>query len=76
MDVFALTASYIVYSLKLHCHYVSLSKLYKRNVHMWIVPLLLYSKVKANIYILKILKSLLEFQIQDFQQFTDVCMLY
>jgi len=43
-----------------------------------IVPLLLYSRVKANVYILKILKSLLGFQvkIQDFQHFIDLYMLY
>ena len=40
------TASYTLHLLKVHCHYVSLVKLHKRNV--WIVPLLLYSKVNAN----------------------------
>ena len=60
--MFAPTAPYIVNLLKVHCHYVSLGKLYKRNV--WIVPLSLYSKVKAKNFILKILKSLLGFQVK------------
>ena len=54
---------------------------------VWIASLLLYSKVKANIFILKILKFLQGFQIleslqrfqvkiQDVQQFIDLSMLY
>ena len=73
--MFAPTAPCIIHLLKVHCHSVSLGKLCKINE--WIAPLLLYSKVKVNIYILKILKSLLGFQvkIQGFQQFVDLCML-
>ena len=40
--VFIPTALYVVHLLKVHCHSVSLGKLYKLNV--WTVPL---SKVKA-----------------------------
>jgi len=36
---------------------------------------LLYSKVKANIYILKIFTIGFQAKIQDFQQFIDLCML-
>jgi len=44
--VFAPTAPYIDYLLKLYCHSVSLGKLNKLNI-MWIVPPSLYSKVRA-----------------------------
>ena len=43
--VFAPTVLYIVHLLKVHCLSVSLGELC--NWNMWIVPPLLYSKVKA-----------------------------
>jgi len=42
--VFSVIARYVIHMLKLQCHYASLGKFYKLNV--WIVPALLYSKVR------------------------------
>jgi len=43
--VFSVTAQYVVHMLKLQCHYASFDKFY--NLNMWIVPALLYSKVRV-----------------------------
>jgi len=43
--VFSITAQYITHILKLQCHYASFGNFYKLNV--WIVLVLLYSKVKV-----------------------------
>ena len=51
--MFSLAAPYIVHLLKVHCYSISLVMLYKLNVR--IVHPSLYSIIKANIYILKIL---------------------
>jgi len=58
--VFAPTVPCIIHLLKVHCHSVSIGKLYK----MWIVLLSHYSKLKANVYILDISKVLLGFQVK------------
>ena len=73
--MFVLAALYVVHLLKVHSLYVSLGKFYKRNV--WIVPLLPYSKCKANISHSKGLKSIQGFQvrIQDFYNLYT-CVLY
>jgi len=41
----SVTAQYIIHMLKLQCHYASFDKFY--NLSMWIVPALLYSKVRV-----------------------------
>ena len=45
--VFSITAWYMVHMLKLQCHNASLGKFYK--LRLWIVPVLLYSKVRVII---------------------------
>ena len=43
--VYSVTARYVVHMLKLQCHHASFDMFY--NLHVWIVPASLYSKVRV-----------------------------